>query len=75
MELKATQPMAKLVTLLEQLLGKRPPTVVMQATSWLETAITHAELQESGLVVHLPVRVCCYQRLTWHFEKHACYHF
>ena len=52
------QPMAKLVTLLELHLDRQPPTVVIQGTTWWETAIIHAELQECGLVVHLPVRVC-----------------
>ena len=60
MELKATQSMAKLATLLELHLDRLPPTVVIQATTWWETVITHAELQECGLVVHLPVKVRCY---------------
>ena len=53
-----TQPMAKLATLLEQHLDRLPATVVIQATTWWETVITHVELREHGLVVHLPVRVC-----------------
>ena len=52
------QQMAKLVTLVEQHLDRQPPTVVIQATTWWETVITRVELQEHGLVVHLPVRVC-----------------
>ena len=56
--------MAKLVIPVEQHLDRLPPTVVIQATTWWETAIIHAELQECGLVVHLPVRVCCYWRLS-----------
>jgi len=54
--------MAKLVIPVEQHLDRQPPTVVIQATTWWETVITHAELQECGLVVHLPVKVCCYWR-------------
>ena len=48
-----TQPMAKLVTLLEQHLDRQPPTVVTQATTWWETILAHVKLQESGLGVHL----------------------
>ena len=48
------QPMAKLVTLLEQQLDRLLPTVVIQATSWLETALACVKLQECGLGVYLP---------------------
>ena len=51
--------MDKLVPLLEQHSDKQPPTVVIEATTWLETVLTHVKLQESGLGVHLPVNVCC----------------
>ena len=54
------QPMAKLMTLLEQHLDRQPPTVVTQATTWLETVLACVRLQECGLGVHLPVNVCCY---------------
>ena len=54
-----TQPMAKLVTLLEQHLDRRPPTVVILATSWWETTIVHVKLQACGLGVNPSVRVCC----------------
>ena len=50
--------MAKLVTLLEQHLDRRPPTVVTQAITWQETILAHVKLMESGLGVHLPVKVC-----------------
>ena len=53
-----TQPMAKLVTLLEQHSDIEPPTVVIQATTWWETVCAHVKLQEHGLEVHLPVNVC-----------------
>ena len=45
--------MAKLVTLLEQHLDRRPPTVVTQATTWWETVLACVKLQECGLGVHL----------------------
>ena len=51
--------MAKLVTLLEQLLDRLPPTVVIQATTWLETVLACVKLMEDGLGVNLSVRVCC----------------
>ena len=34
------------------------PTVVTQATTWWETVIALVKLQECGLGVHLPVKVC-----------------
>ena len=49
--------MAVLITLLEQHLGRQPPTVVTQATTWLETEPALVKLQEIGLGVHLPVKV------------------
>ena len=52
--------MANLVTLPEQHLDKQPPTVVIQATLWWEVVLAHVNLQECGLAVHLPVKVCYY---------------
>ena len=51
--------MAKLVTLLEQPSGTQAPTVVIQATVWLETALVYVMTQECGQGVNLHVRVCC----------------
>ena len=51
------QPMAVLVTLLEQHLGRQPPTVVIQATTWPETVLACVKLIEGGLEVHLLVIV------------------
>ena len=56
-----TQPMVKLITMLEQLSDRQPPILVIQATSWWEAVFAHVklqELQECGLGVHLPVNVC-----------------
>ena len=52
-----TQPMAKLVTLLEQHLERQPPTVVQHTTNWWEVVFAHVKLQESGLGMHLPVNI------------------
>ena len=41
-----------------------PPTVVIQATTWLEVVLALVKLQEDGLGVHLPVNVCCYSTLS-----------
>ena len=49
--------MARLI-LLEQHLDRQPPTVVTQATTWWETVLALVKLQEIGLGVHLPVKVC-----------------
>ena len=57
--LLVTQPLAKLVTLLEQLLNRQLPTVVIQATPWWETVHAHVKLMEGGLEVNLSVRVGC----------------
>ena len=54
--------MAELVILLQRM-DRQLPTVVTQATTWWETVLTHVKLQEAGLVVHLPVDVCCYTDL------------
>ena len=51
-------PMARLV-ILEQHIDRQPPTVVTQATTWLEAVLALVKLQEYGLVVHLAVKVCC----------------
>ena len=50
--------MARLISLLEQHLDRQPPTVVTQATTWWETVLALVKLQESGLGVYLPVKVC-----------------
>ena len=52
--------MAKLVILLEQHLDRQPPTVAIQATDWWEVVPALVNLQECGLGVYLPVKVCCY---------------
>ena len=52
--------MARLITLLEQQLDRMPPTVVTQATTWWDTALALVKLQEIGLGVCLPVKVCYY---------------
>ena len=51
------QPMARLLSLLEQHLERMPPTVVTQATTWWETVLVLVKLQEIGLGVNLPVKV------------------
>ena len=56
--------MAKLVRLLEQHINRQPPTVVIQATTWWETALVYVMPQECGLGVNLPVKVCC----NWSFK-------
>ena len=50
--------MAVLLSLLEQHSDRQPPTVVTQATTWWETVVALAKLQEIGLEVNLPVKVC-----------------
>ena len=57
-----TQPMAKLVTLVEQHLDRQPPTVAVQTTTWWEAALAHVKLQACGLGVHLLVTVRCFTR-------------
>ena len=54
------QPMAVLVTLLEQNINRQPTTVVIQATTLWETALACVKLQECGLGVHPPVKVRSY---------------
>ena len=60
--------MAKLVTLVEQYLDRQPPTVAVEATTWWETGLAFVKLQDCGLELHLPVKVCCY------YTPHACAH-
>ena len=50
--------MAVLLTVLEQHLDRQPPTIVTQAINWWETVLTLVKLQEIGLGVNLPVKVC-----------------
>ena len=52
--------MARLLSLLEQHWDRMPPTVVTQATTWWERVLALVKLQEIGLRVHLPVKVCDY---------------
>ena len=52
--------MARLLSLLEQHLDRQLSTVVTQATTWWETVLVLVKLQEIGLGVHLPVKVCYY---------------
>ena len=56
--------MARLLTLLEQHSDRMPPTVVTQATTWWETVLALVKLQEIGLGVHRPVKVCYYTLCT-----------
>ena len=56
--------MAELVTLGEQRSDRQPTTVVTQATTWWEAALTLVKLQEIGLTVHIPVKVCYYLSLS-----------
>ena len=65
--------MAVLITLLEQHLIRQPPTVVTQATTWWETVVTLVELQEIGLRVHLPVKVCYYRVISFLSYVHIQY--
>ena len=51
--------MAKLVTLLERHSDEQLTTTVIQAITWWETVLAHVNLQECGLGVNLPVKVCC----------------
>ena len=50
--------MAELVTLLEQHLDRQPPIVAILATTCWEAVLALVKLQEGGLGVHLPVKVC-----------------
>ena len=58
-EFRMPHPMANLVSV-EQTTDRLPPIVVIQATSWWETALAHVKLEECGLGVNLPVKVCCF---------------
>ena len=55
-----TQPMAELVTHMEQHTEIQQPTDVIQAIPWMAAALEDVPLQEGGLGVNLPVKVCCY---------------
>ena len=46
------------LSITKQNLNRQPPTVVTQATTWWETVLALVKLQEIGLGVHLPVKVC-----------------
>ena len=59
-----SQPMARLVTLLEQHLDGQPPTVVIQDMTWWETTLACVKLQECGQKMHLSVMVCSYWSST-----------
>ena len=52
--------MAVLVTVEEQHMDTQPPTVVVQAITRWAAALEDVTLQEGGLGVNLPVKVCCY---------------
>ena len=49
--------MAKFITLEGQHSERQPTTLVIQAITWWEAGLAHVKLQESGLGVHLPVKV------------------
>ena len=55
--------MGELVKLQEQRLDRQPPTVVIQAITWWETALALVKQQEFGLGVHLPVKVYVFMML------------
>ena len=57
--------MVNLVTLLEQHLDRQPLTAVIQAITWWETVLALVKLQECGLEVYLPVKVCCILHSGW----------
>ena len=52
--------MVELVTLVEQHIQREPTTTAIQATTEWEAVLVHVYLQEDGLGVHLPVKVCCH---------------
>ena len=56
--------MAELVTVGEQRSDRQPTTVVTQAKTWWEAALALVKLQEIGLTVHIPVKVCYYLSLS-----------
>ena len=57
-ELRVAQPMARLVTLVEQHMDRQPPTVVIQVTTSWEAVLALVNPLEDGLGVHLTVKVC-----------------
>ena len=65
--------MAKSITLLEQHLGRQPPTVVIRATTWWEAVHAHVKLQECGLGVIQLVEVCWNLNSMYvHTDKNKC---
>ena len=58
--------MAELVTLVEQHMDREPPTVVIQATDFLEAVVALVKLQEGGLGVHLHVKVAIQHKELCH---------
>ena len=62
-----TQPVAKLLTLLVQHLDRQSPTVVIQGTTWLATALACVKLMECGLGMSLPAWVS----QTWLYINYA----
>ena len=52
--------MVELVTRMKQHTEIQPPTDVIQAITWWAAVLEDVPLQEVGLEVHLPVKVCCY---------------
>ena len=55
-----TQSMAELVTVEKQHMDIELLTVVIQAITWWAAVFEDVTLQEGGLEVLLPVKVCCY---------------
>ena len=49
-----------LVTMEEQRMDIQPPTAVIQAITRWAAVLEDVTLQEAGLGVNLPVKVCCY---------------
>ena len=52
--------MVELVTLVEQHMEREPTTTAIQAITEWEAVLALVYLQEDGLGVHLPVKVCCH---------------
>jgi len=40
-------------------MDRQPPTDVLRAITWWAAVLEDVTLQEGGLEVHLPVKVCC----------------
>ena len=45
---------------MEQYLDRQLSTAAVEATTWWEAGLAFVKLQDCGLEVHLPVKVCCY---------------